>query len=171
MLTLVGCRYDQSPSDPHNLRILSSSRGVQNEHFAAFEQVHPENGSLVLNKAADVLHNIESLSANKSHIIFCSFWAGPYVGFKDGWPAYWDGSQPNGTTPELYQGWRQMLNKYLPFNLAAFLSVAAENTFFTQAVWYEDHQGFMPCQEVSHMFGRLLNATRPSLTPSLTLSL
>ena len=30
--------YDQSPSDPHSRRILTATRGIQNEHFAAFEQ-------------------------------------------------------------------------------------------------------------------------------------
>ena len=42
-------------------------------------------------------------------------------------------------------GWRKASEKYLEFNLAAFLTVAQQNTWFTQAVWYELHQGFVPC--------------------------
>ena len=32
--------YNQNPADPHNRRILDVVQGVQNEHYAAFEQVH-----------------------------------------------------------------------------------------------------------------------------------
>eukprot|EP00966_Prymnesium_polylepis_P299072 6910428-Prymnesium_polylepis.1 len=39
-------QYDQSPTDPHNRRILSAVVGAQNEHFAAFEQVDPKTGAL-----------------------------------------------------------------------------------------------------------------------------
>ena len=69
-------------------------------------------------------------------------------------PRYKDDSQPCGsaskegnncTLTQLYDGWRAQLVKYLPFNLAAFLSVAQSNTWFTQAVWYADNQGFVPC--------------------------
>ena len=66
------------------------------------------------------------------------------------WPAYASGTQPCGTNcsaAEQYAGWRSALVKYLPFNLAAFLTVAQENTWFTQAVWYEDRQGFIPCPD------------------------
>ena len=38
--------YDQSPSDPHSRRILTATRGIQNEHFAAFEQVDPKTGEV-----------------------------------------------------------------------------------------------------------------------------
>ena len=31
--------YDQSPTDPHNKGILAAVQGIQNEHYAAFEQV------------------------------------------------------------------------------------------------------------------------------------
>ena len=42
-------------------------------------------------------------------------------------------------------GWKAELVKWLPFNLASFLIVAERNTWFSQAVWYADFQGFMPC--------------------------
>ena len=44
-------------------------------------------------------------------------------------------------------GWKKALAKYLPFNLAAFLSVATPTTWFTQAVWYADDQGFYTCPD------------------------
>jgi hypothetical protein len=144
--------YDQDPSDPHGRRILEAVGGVQNEHFAAFEQVDPKTGLLRLDKVSDALDNIEWASAaNSSKQIFCSFWAGfytntgggPSAGLGAHWPKYFDDSQPCGihsTTPnctrkQLYNGWKAELEKYLPFNLAAFLTVAGTNTWFTQAVW------------------------------------
>ena len=72
-----------------------------------------------------------------------------------GWPEYHDQSQPCGrhsaqgvncTAAEHYKGWQDELDKWLPFNLASFLSVAQANTWFTQAVWYQDNQGFAPCR-------------------------
>lgn len=53
----------------------------------------------------------------------------------------------SGTQAQIYTGWQKELTKYLPFNLASFLLVAAENTWFTQAVWYELHQGFVNCPD------------------------
>lgn len=153
-------QYDQSPTDPHNRRIVGAVAGVQNEHFAAFEQLFPHNGTLRKDKVADALREIEWASRNETKNVFASFWAGPYTGFEpagegvgSGWPRYFDGSQPCGkakkscTRDELYAGWRRELQRYLPFNLAAFLTVASRTTFFTQAVWYELHQGFVPCPE------------------------
>jgi len=155
--------YNQSPTDPHHFRILDSMHGILNEHFAAFEQVDRRTGALNKDKVSDVLDNIEFAStSNSSKQVFCSFWAGHYVGFSSepgpghGWPKYFDNSQPCGsksstgthcTRDQLYSGWRQQLEKYLPFNLAAFLTVAQANTWFTQAVWYQDQQGFMPCPD------------------------
>jgi hypothetical protein len=82
--------YDQSPTDPHNKRILAAVQGVQNEHYAAFEQVLPD-GTLHLPKVADTLDNIEWASLSNVHgdpdwcigckQVFASYWAGPYVGF------------------------------------------------------------------------------------------
>lgn len=147
--------YDQDPSDPHSRRILNVTRGIQNEHFAAFEQVDPATGNLRKDKVSDVLDQIEWASTvnGSTKQVFCSFWAGPYTtpSFEHtGWPAYANGVQPCGvncTASQQYAGWRSALVKYLPFNLAAFLTVAGPNTWFTQAVWYEDHQGFFPCPE------------------------
>jgi hypothetical protein len=148
--------YSMPPSDPdpHNRRILEAARGIQNEHFAAFEQVDPLTGSLLKDKVCDTLDQIEwaAAAANGSKSVFCSFWAGPYVtpSGAQNWPAYANGTQPCGTnctSAEQYQGWRLALIKYLPFNLAAFLTVAQRNTWFTQAVWYEGRQGFFPCPE------------------------
>lgn len=47
-------RYDQDPQDPHNRRLLAAVQGVQNEHYAAFEQVLP-NGSLNLARTPNPL--------------------------------------------------------------------------------------------------------------------
>lgn len=58
-----------------------------------------KTGALLKDKAANVLDNIEAASRNASKQIFCSFWAGPYTGFKAGWPAYYDDSQPSGAPP------------------------------------------------------------------------
>jgi hypothetical protein len=155
-------QYDQSPSDPHNRRIVSVVGGVQNEHFCAFEQVDASTGRLHKEKAADALDEIEWASRNETKNVFASFWAGPYIGFApasegvaSGWPRYFNDTQPCGraygvancTRADLYAGWRAALQKWLPFNLAAFLTVASRTTFFTQAVWYELHQGFVPCRE------------------------
>jgi hypothetical protein len=79
--------YNQSPTDPHNRRILSATRGIQNEvrsvmflgarpdmyltrkyltrsetplqHFAAFEQVDSKTGELRKDKVSNVLDQIE----------------------------------------------------------------------------------------------------------------
>ena len=121
------------------------------------------NGSLNLQKVSNALDNIEwAAASNASKQVFCSYWAGPYTGFSSdrglakGWPRYHDNSQPCGsnstqgldcTAAEHMEGWKAELVKWLPFNLASFLIVAEQNTWFTQAVWYEDHQGFMPCPD------------------------
>ena len=54
---------------------------------------------------------------------------------------------PSGTQEQITNGWRNQLSKYLPFNLAAFLTVAGPRTYFSQAVWYSAHQGYYPCPE------------------------
>ena len=160
--------YDQDPQDPHNKAILSMVNGVQNEHYAAFEQVE-RDGTLNLDKVSDALDVIEwastfgnNGSSSPPKQVFCSFWAGPYVGFSTeeglakGWPRYHDNSQPCGskspqglncTAAQHYAGWRAELARWLPFNLASFLTVAQPNTWFTQAVWYALDQGFTPCDD------------------------
>ena len=50
------------------------------------------------------------------------------------------------TAAEHFKGWQEELDRWLPFNLASFLLVAQQNTWFTQAVWYADNQGFAPCR-------------------------
>ena len=122
--------YDQSPTDPHSRRILSATKGIQNEHFAAFEQVDPATGELRKDKVSDVLDQIEWAAAldGGSKQVFCSFWAGPYTTPScsttpscRGWPAYAKGAQPCGTNctqAQQYAGWKKALQKYLPFNLA-----------------------------------------------------
>jgi hypothetical protein len=70
-------QYDQSPTDPHNRRILDAVAGVQNEHFAVFEQVDGQTGRLMKDKAADVLAEIERAGSNGTKSVFASFWAGP----------------------------------------------------------------------------------------------
>lgn len=156
-----------SATDPTSgFRILDAVKGVQNEHYAAFEQVNRSTGELQLDMAAQTLANIETAAAyrNGTRQVFASFWPGPFVGFSrgpglaSGWPVYHDDTQPCGTNDTVYggpnctqaqhmAGWRAMLTKYLPFNLASFLSVAASNTWFTYAVWYADNQGFYTCAD------------------------
>jgi hypothetical protein len=149
--------YGLNPADPHNARLVGAAGGVQSEHYAAFEQIDPVSGGLRLDKVADALMRMER--AAKETAVFASFWAGPYTGFSTlpgpgkGWPEYANGTQPCGaaqrncTTADLYTGWRAKLQQYLEFNLASFLLIASPTSFFTQAVWYELHQGFVPCPE------------------------
>eukprot|EP01079_Euglenida_sp_SAG-EU17-18_P006984 gene6984-1248_t len=201
---------DRSPTDPHNKRILTAVQGIQNEHYAAFEQVDRQTGKLVLDKASDALDNIEwAANSNSSKqaaaptpfhlatlqhcptgrlatpfpapisqppgaqvVPTCSCIACQY--HSKGLPSPSCGASimfpqqlqqyiaptprtqpcgknspqgPNCTSTQLYEGWQAELTKYLPFNLASFLSVAQPNTWFTQAVWYEDRQGFAPCPD------------------------
>ena len=86
-----------------------------------------------------------------------NYWAGPIVGFsaaKDntsGWPVFAPqdprNRAPTGTRAEVVQGWAELLNQWLPFNLASFLTVAGPSTYFTQMVWYAAFQGFVPCPQ------------------------
>ena len=90
---------------------------------------------------------------------FCSqnYWAGPIVGFSNandnttGWPTFApldpDNKAPNGTKLQVVQGWAALLNKWFPFNLASFLTVAGPSSYFTQMVWYASYQGFLPCPD------------------------
>ena len=91
--------YNQSPTDPHNRRILGSMKGILNEHFAAFEQVNHRTGALYKDKMSDVLDNIEWAStSNSSNQVFSSFWAGHYVGFSSG-PGWLKDGPSISTTP------------------------------------------------------------------------
>jgi len=83
-----------------------------------------------------------------------NYWAGPITGFSkygntSGWPTYAPEDPiniaPNGTSAQVVQGWTERLLKWLPFNLASFLTVAGPSTYFTQMVWYSPYQGFLPC--------------------------
>ena len=83
----------------------------------------------------------------------------PIVGFKkrtpgdnaSGFPMYAAGDPnnvaPTGTRAEIFEGWKQILSKWLPFNLAMFLIVAGDRSYFTQMVWYAAFEGFMPCPD------------------------
>ena len=84
-----------------------------------------------------------------------NFWAGPITGFSSandttrGWPTYPPrdptNHAPTGTAAEVRRGWAANLERWMPFNLAAFLSVAGPSTYFTQMVWYASYEGFLPC--------------------------
>ena len=71
---------NQDPTDPHNRESLQYMRAIQNEHFAAFEQVDRATGANDVVKVANVLDNIEWAAQNKSKVVFCSFWPGPAIG-------------------------------------------------------------------------------------------
>lgn len=146
------------PTDPQNLRALDYAGGIENEHFGVFEQVDRQTGALVKDKVAANLAGLEaaSLAANGSKIIAFNAWPGPIIGFDSnvsspghGLPTFAPGDPnnraPTGTKAQVYAGWRAQLERYLPFNLAAFLTIAGPNTYFTQMVWYASNQGFVPC--------------------------
>ena len=40
-----------------------------------------------------------------------------------------------GTKAQVYEGWQKILTKWLPFNLAMFLTVAGPSTYFNQMVY------------------------------------
>eukprot|EP00041_Stephanoeca_diplocostata_P014850 m.280754 g.280754 ORF g.280754 m.280754 type:complete len:474 (+) comp19828_c0_seq3:363-1784(+) len=140
-----------NPEDPHNMRILNHTNGVENEHFAVFEQVNATSGALLKDKVTAGLAAIEAAATvdNSSKIVCGNFWPGPYIGFKNGWPIFAPedphNKAPTGTSAEIYQGWQAQLEKYLTFNLAAFLTVAGSNTYFTYFVWYPTWEGFVEC--------------------------
>ena len=150
--------YDQNPADPHNRRALAYMDAVQNEHFAVFEQIDHETGALLLDKCADVLDNIEWAAANTSKTVFASFWPGLMISpTGPTGPRWWNDTQPR----TLYQ-WQQVMKRELVFPMAAFLTVAAPNVYMTYALWYELHQGFVPCPEAPESC-----ACPPDFYPSL----
>ena len=145
------------PSDPFNLGVLNFTDGVENERGTpTFEYVDPLTGAFRLDAIAANLAAVEVASneANGTKAIFVNYWAGPITGFSQygntsGWPTYApdDASNrtPNGTKAEVVRGWSHLLETWLPFNLASFLTVAGPSTYFTQMVWYAAFQGFLPC--------------------------
>lgn len=149
------------PTDPMNLRALNATGGIENEHFGVFEQVNHQTGGLNMDVTAANLAALEQagLVANGSKIVAFNAWPGPIIGFDTnvsspghGLPTFSPNDPDNkppttGTQAQIYAWWRAQLEKYLPFNLAAFLTIAGPGTYFTQMVWYASFQGFVPCPE------------------------
>ena len=120
---------------------------------------HVATGAFLKDPIAKNLAAIEKAAqlANESKVVTVNYWAGPIVGFEkrypgdhaSGLPVYAahdpHNHAPNGTLAQVYAGWQQRLKRWLPFNLAMFLSVAGPSTYFTQMVWYASFQGFVPC--------------------------
>ena len=147
-----------APNDPFNLGVLAFADAVENERGSpAFEQVDAGTGALKKDAIAANLAALERAGAlaNGSTVVAANYWPGPITRFPNapgatrGWPAYAPGdpvnSAPNGTAAEVVAGWTALLEKWLPFNLAAFLTVAGPSTYFSQMVWYAAFQGFAPC--------------------------
>lgn len=132
--------YDMNPADPHNRQALAYMDAIQNEHFAVFEQINRTTGGLVLDKCADALDQIEWAAANTSKTVFASFWPGLMTSPTG--PSWW-----NDTQPRTLQQWQAVMQRELVFPMAAFLTVAAPNVYMAYALWYELHQGFVPCPE------------------------
>ena len=96
---------------------------------------------------------------NTLHVHRINYWAGPIVGFPppsthdnaSGWPVFAPqdpiNRAPNGTRLQVVQGWARLLEQWLPFNLASFLTVAGPSTYWTQMAWYAAYQGFVPCPQ------------------------
>ena len=79
---------------------------------------------------AEALDSIERAAAySKDAVVFCSFWAGPYVGFGPNGPTYFNNSGPKNNVE-----WQQALTKYFTFNMAAFLTVGLRDTRLTLGV-------------------------------------
>jgi hypothetical protein len=142
------------------LGALSYAHGIENERGTpTFELVDRVTGAFDLDAVAANLAAIEQASqiANGTKLVSVNYWAGPIVGFSQaqdntrGFPLYApedpDNRVPNGTRAEVFAGWQRQLTKWLPFNLAMFLSVAGPRTYFTQMVWYASFQGFVPCPD------------------------
>jgi hypothetical protein len=157
---MIGGPIDPNANDPYNLGALSYADGIENERGTpAFELVNSTTGAFQNEAVAANLAAIEQASqiSNGSKVISVNYWAGPIIGFAktndntSGLPKYAPDDPhnrvPNGTRAEVIEGWQQLLTKWLPFNLAMFLSVAGPRTYFTQMVWYASFQGFMPCPD------------------------
>jgi hypothetical protein len=155
---MIGGLIDPHVNDPYNLGALGYAHGIENERGTpSFELVDRTTGAFKLDAVAANLAAIEQASqmANGSKLVSVNYWAGPIIGFSKatdnthGMPIYAPGDMqnrvPNGTRAEVFAGWQRQLTKWLPFNLAMFLSVAGPRTYFTQMVWYASFQGFAPC--------------------------
>ena len=146
---MVGGAIDPFVNDPFNIGVLNFSNGVENERGTpAFEYVDPSTGAFRLDAIAKNLAAVEEVS-NGTKAVFVNYWAGPITGFAGGWPKYApndaNNHTPNGTKAEVARGWAKLLQTWLSFNLASFLTVAGPSTYFTQMVWYASFQGFLPC--------------------------
>jgi hypothetical protein len=155
---MAGGPVDPFVNDPYNLGVLAFADAVENERGSpAFEQVDATTGALNKDAVAANLAAVERAAAlaNGTKVVALNYWPGPIVGFSDapdatrGWPAYAAGDSadvtPNGTAADVVAGWTALLEKWMPFNLASFLSVAGPSSYFTQNVWYAANQGFAPC--------------------------
>lgn len=155
---MAGGPIDPFVNDPFNLGVLAFADAVENERGSpAFEQVDAATGALNKDAIAANLAALERAGAlaNGTKVVAANYWPGPITHFPSapdatrGWPAYAPGdpvnSAPNGTAAEVVAGWTALLEKWLPFNLAAFLTVAGPSTYFSQMVWYAAYQGFAPC--------------------------
>jgi hypothetical protein len=143
-----------APNDPFNLGVLAYADAVENERGSpAFELVDAATGALRKDAVAANLAAVEAAAAlaNGTKLVALNTWPGPITRFAGGWPAYAPGdpanSAPAGTPAQIVAGWTALLEKWMPFNLAAFLTVAGPSTYFTQAAWYAAYQGFAPCPE------------------------
>jgi hypothetical protein len=159
---MIGGAPDPNVDDPYNLGVLQHVNGVENERGTpTFELVDHNTGAFKNDAVAANLAAIEKASelGNGSKVVAVNYWAGPFIGFEKrsagnnaaGFPMFAPGDPvnkaPNGTLAEVYQGWQAIQTKWLPFNLAMFLSVAGPSTYFTQMVWYAANQGVLPCPE------------------------
>ena len=155
---MAGGPADPFVNDPYNLDVLNFADAVENERGSpAFELVDGATGALKKDAVAANLAAIERAGAmyNGTKVVGLNCWPGPITRFPQapdatrGWPAYAPGdpanTAPNGTTAEIVAGWTALLEKWLPFNLAAFLVVAGPSTYFSHNVWYAAFQGFAPC--------------------------
>lgn len=155
---MAGGPVDPFANDPFNLGVLAFADAVENERGSpAFEQVDAVTGALKKDAVAANLAAVERAAAvaNGTKVVAMNYWPGPITRFPnvpgptDGWPAYAPGDPanvaPNGTAADVVAGWTALLEKWLPFNLAMFLSVAGPSSYFTQMAWYASYQGFAPC--------------------------
>ena len=166
---IAGGPIDPFANDPFNLGVLAHADAVENERGSpAFELVDAATGALRKDAVAANLAAVERV-ANGTKALFANYWPGPIVGFgAGGWPTFAPGDRanvaPSGTPAEVVAGWTALLEKWLPFNLAAFLTVAGPATYFTQAAWYASYQGFAPCPAAP---GTCVDPAYPDLQRSL----
>jgi len=159
---MEGGPIDPFVNDTYNLGVLDHVNGIENERGTpTFELVNHATGAFYNDKVAANLAAVEKAAqlANGSKVYSANHWAGPIVGFKkhtpgdnqSGFPVFAAGDQhnvaPDGTRAEIFAGWTKILTEWFPFNLAMFLIVAGESSYFTQMVWYAAFEGFLPCPD------------------------